>query len=231
MDILRCCYHQILGPGRQLLKFSNGLCRHAGACVRFNPHFLWQATESYVERSNAFALISGHGKSLLICSLGAPYQVMNSRRLLLTSSARVTSGRGTDRSGVQPEIGPDSGRRQGLAATRAPEIFSLLLFFPSCDSLGKYTAIRSPRRRAYAVIPISASSSMAVSIARPLSVSARQLVLGRQPDDQLAMHNRCRAPSHDQALRARSCRRPCGSRKQSNLYMVPRMGPQRQCSC
>src|SRR5262249_44067186 len=31
-----------------------------GACVRFNPHFGWQAAESYVERSNAFALISGH---------------------------------------------------------------------------------------------------------------------------------------------------------------------------
>src|SRR5690242_4108664 len=54
---------------------------------------------------------------------------MNSRRLLLTSLARVTSGRGTDLSGVQPKIGPDSGRRQVLAATRAPEVFSLLLSF------------------------------------------------------------------------------------------------------
>src|SRR5262245_63257707 len=31
-----------------------------GACVRFNPHFGWQAAESYVERSNAFAIILGH---------------------------------------------------------------------------------------------------------------------------------------------------------------------------
>src|SRR5215472_16312619 len=60
MAFLRCRYHQILGPCRFLPKFSNGLCRHADACVRFNAHFGRQAAESYVERSNAFALISGH---------------------------------------------------------------------------------------------------------------------------------------------------------------------------
>src|SRR6516225_4682556 len=54
MAFLRCCYHQILEPRRHLPKFSDGLCRHAGACVRFNTHFGWQAAESYVERSNAF---------------------------------------------------------------------------------------------------------------------------------------------------------------------------------
>ena len=57
---LRGCYHQILGPRRHLPKLSNGLCRHAGAYVRLNLHLGWQAAESYVERSNAFALIPGH---------------------------------------------------------------------------------------------------------------------------------------------------------------------------
>jgi len=60
MTFLRCCYHQILGPRRHLAKLSNGLCRHADTCIRFNAHFGWQAAESYVERSKAFALISGH---------------------------------------------------------------------------------------------------------------------------------------------------------------------------
>src|SRR6516162_652258 len=60
MAFLRGCYHQILGPRRHLPKLSNGLCRHAGAYVRLNLHLGWQAAESYVERSNAFALIPGH---------------------------------------------------------------------------------------------------------------------------------------------------------------------------
>src|SRR5215813_5240667 len=60
MTLLRGCYHQILGPRRHLPKLSNGLCRHAGAYVRLNVHLGWQAAESYVERSNAFALIPGH---------------------------------------------------------------------------------------------------------------------------------------------------------------------------
>src|SRR5262245_4949638 len=60
MTLLRGCYHQILGPRRHLPKLSNGLCRHAGAYVCLNVHLGWQAAESYVERSNAFALIPGH---------------------------------------------------------------------------------------------------------------------------------------------------------------------------
>src|SRR5258706_12799644 len=64
---LRGCYHQILGPRRHLPKFSNSLCRHAGTCVRLNLHLGWQAAESYVERSNAFALIPGH-RVLVDCS-------------------------------------------------------------------------------------------------------------------------------------------------------------------
>src|SRR3989442_1412873 len=60
MTFLRGCYHQILGPRRHPPKFSNSLCRHAGAYVRLNLHLGWQAPESYVERSNAFALIPGH---------------------------------------------------------------------------------------------------------------------------------------------------------------------------
>src|SRR5262245_54111003 len=58
---LRGCYHQILRPCRHLPKFANGLCRHAGAYVRLNLHLSGQAAESYVERSNAFALVPGHG--------------------------------------------------------------------------------------------------------------------------------------------------------------------------
>src|SRR5262245_19338082 len=58
---LRGRYHQILGPRRHLPKFANGLCRHAGACVRLDLHLGRQTAESYVERSNAFALVPGHG--------------------------------------------------------------------------------------------------------------------------------------------------------------------------
>ena len=82
MAFLRYCYRQILGPRRHLPKFSNGLCRHAGACIRFNAHFGWQAAESYVERSNVFALILGH-RVLADCLVGAPpISLTNSRRSL-----------------------------------------------------------------------------------------------------------------------------------------------------
>src|SRR5262249_4644785 len=60
MTFLRDCYHQILGPPRPPPKLPTGFCRHAGAYVRLNLHLGWQAAESYVERSNAFALIPGH---------------------------------------------------------------------------------------------------------------------------------------------------------------------------
>jgi PAS domain-containing protein len=59
MTFLRGCYHQILGPRRDLPKLSNGLCRHAGAYVCLNLHLGWQAAESDVERSNAFATYTG----------------------------------------------------------------------------------------------------------------------------------------------------------------------------
>jgi hypothetical protein len=70
MAFLRCCYHQILGPRRHLPKFSNSLCRHAGASVRLNPHLGWQAAESYVERSDILALILGH-RVLADCLVGS----------------------------------------------------------------------------------------------------------------------------------------------------------------
>ena len=59
--ILRCCYHQILGPGSHLPKFANGCYRHSDIWVRLDPHLTWQATKSYVERGNAFGLILHHG--------------------------------------------------------------------------------------------------------------------------------------------------------------------------
>jgi hypothetical protein len=46
MTFLRYCYHQILRPHRHLPKFSDSLCRYAGAYVRLNPHLGWQAAES-----------------------------------------------------------------------------------------------------------------------------------------------------------------------------------------
>src|SRR5258707_13633968 len=57
---LRCCYHQILGPRRHLPKFSNSLCRHAGAYVRLNPHLGWKTADSYVERTDILALVPWH---------------------------------------------------------------------------------------------------------------------------------------------------------------------------
>jgi hypothetical protein len=54
---MRGCYHHILRPRRQFPKFANALCRHSDAWVRFDPHLVWQATESYVKRRNAFGLI------------------------------------------------------------------------------------------------------------------------------------------------------------------------------
>src|SRR5207342_3707941 len=61
MMILRCCYHQILGPGRHFPKFANGCYRHSDIWVRLDPHLTWQATKSYVERGDAFGLILHHG--------------------------------------------------------------------------------------------------------------------------------------------------------------------------
>ena len=59
--LLRCYYDQILGPRRHLPKFANGLCRYSDASVHLDPHLIWQATKSYVERGNTFGLISHAG--------------------------------------------------------------------------------------------------------------------------------------------------------------------------
>ena len=61
MALLRGCYHQILGPRRHLPKFANGLCSHSDVWVHLHPHLIWEATKSYVKRSNAFGLISHKG--------------------------------------------------------------------------------------------------------------------------------------------------------------------------
>jgi hypothetical protein len=58
MVFLRCCYHQILGPRRHLPKFANGRCRHSDAWVCLDPHLSRQATKGYMERGNAFGLVS-----------------------------------------------------------------------------------------------------------------------------------------------------------------------------
>jgi hypothetical protein len=51
MAFPRRCYHQILGPGRYLSEFTDGLCRHCNARFHLNPHTTWQATK----RLNAVA--------------------------------------------------------------------------------------------------------------------------------------------------------------------------------
>jgi hypothetical protein len=61
MAFLRGCYHQILGPRGHLPKFANGLCSHSDVWVHLHPHLIWKATKSYVERGNAFGLISHKG--------------------------------------------------------------------------------------------------------------------------------------------------------------------------
>ena len=33
---------------------ANCLCRHPDAWIRLHPHFIWQATESYLKGGNAF---------------------------------------------------------------------------------------------------------------------------------------------------------------------------------
>jgi hypothetical protein len=57
MAFLRRCYHQILGPRRNLSEFADGLCRHWDARHHLNPHMTWQATKRYVQRANAFELV------------------------------------------------------------------------------------------------------------------------------------------------------------------------------
>jgi hypothetical protein len=52
------CYGQVLGPRCYLPKLADCLCRHPDAWIRLHPHFIWQATESYLEGGNAFGLVT-----------------------------------------------------------------------------------------------------------------------------------------------------------------------------
>src|SRR5215475_13201589 len=88
MPFLRRCYDQTLRPRRYLSKFSNSFCRHAGTYVSLDPHLGWQAAESYVERSDVFALIPGH-RVLANCPVRAlPSSVMNPRRFIRSPRRR-----------------------------------------------------------------------------------------------------------------------------------------------
>src|SRR5262245_13006891 len=91
ITFLRGDYHQILGPRRHLPKFSNSLCRYAGVHVRLNLHLGWQAAESYVERSNAFALIPGHG---ILADCSAAEQPAIVKALLSRDMRRSEGGMG-----------------------------------------------------------------------------------------------------------------------------------------
>src|SRR5262245_33340471 len=61
---VRSCYGQILGPRSYLPKFADSLWRRLDAWVHLDPHLIWQATESYMERRDAFGLVP-HECSLL----------------------------------------------------------------------------------------------------------------------------------------------------------------------
>src|SRR5262249_11819446 len=88
MAFLRGCYRQILGPSRHLPKVSNRLCRHADAWVHLDPHFIWQATKSYVECGNAFRLKSHKGLPQT-----APSRLPTARSRLLLASAAIAASR------------------------------------------------------------------------------------------------------------------------------------------
>jgi hypothetical protein len=93
MAFLRGCYHQILGPRRHLPKFANGLCSHSDVWVHLHPHLIWQATKSYVERGNAFGLISHKGfltARYRQLTAGTPY---NLSTLPATGRRPIRSGR------------------------------------------------------------------------------------------------------------------------------------------
>src|SRR5262249_51869103 len=116
ITFLRGCYHQIFGPRRHPPKLSNGLCRHAGAYVRLNLHLGWQAAESYVERSNAFALIPGH-RLLPDCSAAEQPSIEGN------SFARHASerGYGTLAGGPRQQVGC-SAERFGVALARSNSV-------------------------------------------------------------------------------------------------------------
>src|SRR5262249_31233521 len=72
----RGCVRTPKPPQRKLQRWR---LAHAGAYVSLNPHLGWQAAESYVERSNIFALIPGH-RVLADCPVAAlACSVMNLR--------------------------------------------------------------------------------------------------------------------------------------------------------
>jgi hypothetical protein len=84
---LRGCYHQVLRPRGHLPKLANGLCRHSDASVYLDPHLIWQATERYVKRCNAFGLVSHPGfRSLHHISLSQPsYNLFASAATVIAS--------------------------------------------------------------------------------------------------------------------------------------------------
>src|SRR5262249_46485261 len=55
--LLRDCYGQVLRPRLYPSKLADCLGRHPGAWIRPHPHFIWQATESYLEGGNTFGPI------------------------------------------------------------------------------------------------------------------------------------------------------------------------------
>jgi hypothetical protein len=59
----------LLRPSSQAMpsrsEARHGLCGHSDASVYFDPHLIRQATKRYVERGNAFGLVSHQGFSSL----------------------------------------------------------------------------------------------------------------------------------------------------------------------
>ena len=80
-------YHQVLGPSLHPAKFADSLRRYSDVPIHLDPHLIWQATKSYVERGRAFWLVSHyvlpHWYGLLTHDLP-----IRSRR---TNQARVTT--------------------------------------------------------------------------------------------------------------------------------------------
>src|SRR5215470_8980337 len=67
MAFLRGCYHQVLGPRRNLAKLADGLGRHANVFVRLNLHRVRQATERHLERGNVSGFASHLGFLRVLC--------------------------------------------------------------------------------------------------------------------------------------------------------------------
>src|SRR5262245_49057573 len=90
MALLRSRYRQVLGPSPHLAKFADSLRRYSGVPIHLDPHLIWQAAKSYVERGRAFWLVSHN--VLPHCLHG-----------LLTHDGPIRSRR-TDRAGVTPPV-------------------------------------------------------------------------------------------------------------------------------